>query len=118
MEIIANAVQTVAANQNVYFTDSITSGSVSIQHRAGSGLVTLIGNTCQCRARYRVTFGGNIALPEGGAAGPISLAIAIDGEAVPSSTMTVTPTAVESFFNVFASVFIDVPKGCCITVSV
>lgn len=30
MEIIANAVQTVAANQNVYFTDSITSGSVSI----------------------------------------------------------------------------------------
>jgi hypothetical protein len=32
--------------------------------------------------------------------------------------MTVTPTTVESFFNVFASVFIDVPKGCCMTVSV
>ena len=118
MEIIANALQTVQANQNVYFTDTIVGGGSTFSHRDNSGLVTMYGNTCQCRARYRVTFGGNIALPEGGTAGPISLAIAIDGEAVPSSTMTVTPTVVESFFNVFASVFIDVPKGCCMTVSV
>lgn len=118
MEIIANALQTVQANQNVYFTDTIVGGGNTFSHRDNSGLVTMRGNTCQCRARYRVTFGGNIALPEGGTAGPISLAIAIDGEAVPSSTMTVTPTAVESFFNVFASIFIDVPKGCCMTVSV
>ena len=118
MEIIANALQTVQANQNVYFTDTIVGGGSTFSHRDNSGLVTMRGNTCQCRARYRVTFGGNIALPEGGTAGPISLAIAIDGEAVPSSTMTVTPTAVESFFNVFASVFIDVPKGCCMAVSV
>lgn len=118
MEIIANALQTVQANQNVYFTDTIVGGGSTFSHRDNSGLVTMRGNTCQCRARYRVTFGGNIALPEDGTAGPISLAIAIDGEAVPSSTMTVTPTAVESFFNVFASVFIDVPKGCCMTVSV
>lgn len=118
MEIIANALQTVQANQNVYFTDTIVGGGSTFSHRDNSGLVTMRGNTCQCRARYRVTFGGNIALPEGGTAGPISLAIAIDGEAVPSSTMTVTPTIVESFFNVFASVFIDVPKGCCMTVSV
>lgn len=118
MEIIANALQTVQANQNVYFTDTIVGGGSTFSHRDNSGLVTMRGNTCQCRARYRVTFGGNIALPEGGTAGPISLAIAIDGEAVPSSIMTVTPTAVESFFNVFASVFIDVPKGCCMTVSV
>ena len=118
MEIIANALQTVQANQNVYFTDTIVGGGSTFSHRDNSGLVTMRGNTCQCRARYRVTFGGNIALPEGGTAGPISLAIAIDGEAVPSSTMTVTPTVVESFFNVFASVFIDVPKGCCMTVSI
>ena len=118
MEIIANALQTVQANQNVYFTDTIVGGGSTFSHRDNSGLVTMRGNTCQCRARYRVTFGGNIALPEGGTAGPISLAIAIDGEAIPSSTMTVTPTVVESFFNVFASVFIDVPKGCCMTVSV
>lgn len=118
MEIIANVLQTVPANQNVYFTDTITCGSMSISHRDDSGLITLRGNTNQCRARFKVSFGGNIGLPADGTAGPISLAIAIDGEAVRSTTMTVTPAAVEEFFNVFSAVFVDVPRGCCITVSV
>ena len=118
MEIIANAVQTVAANQNVYFTDSITSGSYSIQHRASIGLVTLIGTTNQCRARFKVTFGGNIGLPADGAAGPISLAIAINGEAIQSTTMIETPTAVSTFSNVFSALFVDVPRGTALTLSV
>ena len=118
MEIIANALQTVPANQNVYFTDTITCGNCAITHRDDSGLVTLRGMTGQCRARFRVSFGANIAVPTGGTVGPISLAIAIDGEAVRSTTMTVTPTVVDAFFNVFSSVFIDVPRGCCVTVSV
>ena len=74
--------------------------------------------TGQCRARFRVSFGANIGLPADGVVGPISLAIAIDGEAVRATTMTVTPAAVEQFFNVYSSVFIDVPRGCCVTVSV
>ena len=118
MEIIANAVQTVSANQNVYFTDTIICGNASIGHRDDSGLVTLRGVTNQCRARFMVTFGGNIAVPTGGTVGPISLAIAINGEAVPATTMIVTPAAVNNFFNVKSSVFIDVPRGCCVTVSV
>jgi hypothetical protein len=65
-----------------------------------------------------VTFGGNIAIPTGGTVGPISLAIAINGEAVPATTMIVTPAAVEQYFNVKSSVFIDVPRGCCLNVSV
>ena len=118
MEIIANALQTVQANQNVYFTDTITCGNCAITHRDDSGLVTLRGMTGQCRARFRVSFGANIAVPTGGTVGPISLAIAIDGEAVRSTTMTVTPTVVDAFFNIFSSVFIDVPRGCCVTISV
>lgn len=118
MEIIANALQTVAANQNVYFTDTITGGSMSISHRSNSGLVNLFGNTNQCRARFKVTFGANIAIPEGETVGPVTLAIAIDGEAVQSTTMIVTPTAVETFFNVFSAIFIDVPRGNVETVSV
>ena len=118
MEIIANALQTVPANQNVYFTDTITCGNCAITHRDDSGLVTLRGMTGQCRARFRVSFGANIAVPTGGTVGPISLAIAIDGEAIRSTTMTVTPTVVDAFFNVFSSVFIDVPRGCCVTISV
>ena len=41
MEIIANALQTVPANQNVYFTDTITCGNCAITHRDDCGLVTL-----------------------------------------------------------------------------
>ena len=118
MEIIAVATQTVAENQNVLFTDSITCGNCSITHRDGSGLVTLRGTTNQCRARYKVTFGGNIAIPTGGTVEAISLALAIDGEALGSSTMIVTPAAVEEYFNVFGAMFVDVPKGCCLTASI
>ena len=118
MEIIATAVQTVAANQNVLFTDTVTNGNCSIAHRIGSGLVTLRGTTAQCRARYKVSFGGNIAIPTGGTVEAIQVALAVDGEGLASSTMIVTPAAVEEYFNVFGAMFIDVPKGCCLTVSI
>lgn len=118
MEIIAVATQTVAENQNVLFTDSITCGNCSITHRNGSGLVTLRGTTNQCRARYKVSFGGNIAIPTGGTVEAIQLALAIDGEALGSSTMIVTPAAVEEYFNVFGAMFVDVPRNCCITASI
>lgn len=118
MEIIYNEAQTVNANQNVYFNNTVIEGNNCISHRTGSGLITLRGITNQCRARYRVNFGGNIAVPTGQTVGAISLAIAIDGEAVPSTTMTVTPAAVENFFNVSSDIFVEVPRGCCVTVSV
>lgn len=118
MEIIANALQTVAENQNVQFTDTVTCGSCSILHRAGSGLVTLKGNTQQCRARYKISFGGNIAIPADGTVEEISLALSIDGEPIGATTMIVTPAAVEEFWNVFSAIFVDVPRGCCLSVSV
>ena len=118
MEIIANAVQTVGANQNVYFTDTIVCGNGCITHRDDSGLVSIKGLTDQRRARYRITFGGNIAVPTGGTIGPISLAIAIDGEPVPATSMIVTPAAVGQFFNVARSIYINVPSGCCSQVSI
>ena len=65
-----------------------------------------------------MTFGGNIAIPEGGTVEPISLALAVEGEAVPSTTMIVTPAAAGDFFNVFSAIYIDVPRGCCVNVSV
>lgn len=118
-EFTATAVQTVAPNQVVLFTDVAVRGNNSIMHREGSGLVSLRGLTCcQPRARFRVSFGGNIAIPTGGTVGPISLAIAIDGEPVASTQMIVTPAAVEEFFNINRDVNIDVPAGCCAQVSV
>ena len=119
MEITANAIQTVAENQNVIFSDTIISGNCSVVHREGSGLITLRGLTnSQCRARFRVTFGANVAVPDGGTVGAISLALAINGEAVATTTMISTPAAVEEFNNVFSSIFLDVPRGCCYQISV
>lgn len=118
MEIIANAVQTVLTNQNVLFTDTVVCGNNSIVHRNGSGLVTLRGTTNQCRARYRVSFGANIAIPTGGTVEAISLALTIEGEPISSTTMIVTPAAVENYFNVYSSIFIDIPQGCCSSVGV
>lgn len=118
MEITANALQTVAANQNVLFTDTVISGNCSIVHREGSGLVTLRGITSQCRARFRATFGANVAIPEGGTVAPIALALALNGEPVATTTMISTPAAVEQFNNVSSSIFLDVPARCCYQLSV
>lgn len=118
MELTANALQTVATNQNVLFTETPVCGSNSIVHREGSGLVTLRGIATQCRARFKVTFGANIAVPTGGTAGPISLAVAINGEPVAATTMISTPEDTADFNNVFTAIYLDVPRGCCSQISV
>ena len=117
-EYTATALQTVAANQNVLFTETPVCGNNSIVHRGGSGIIILRGITSQCRARFKVTFGGNITIPSGGTVGPISITIAINGEPVSSTSMIVTPAAVGQFFNVARSIYIDVPSGCCSQVSI
>ena len=113
------AVQTVAVNQNVLFSETpVGCNRGYVTHREGSGLVTLRGITTQCRARYKVTFGGNIAVPTGGTAGAISVALAVNGEALNSTVATVIPAAVEEYFNVFSTAYIDVDRGCCLSLSV
>lgn len=77
----------------------------------------LRGLTNQCKARFRVSFGGNIAIPTGGTVGAISAALAINGEPLTSAVATVTPAAVENYFNIFVAANVDVPKGCCVTVA-
>lgn len=118
MEITSNAVQTVEQGQDIAFNETAVVPGGCISHRQGSGLVKLRGITNQCRARFLVSYSGNIQIPTGGAVGEISLAIAIDGEALQSAKMIVTPAAVENFFNVSAQAYIDVPKNCCSTVAV
>lgn len=118
MEITANALQTVNAGSNVVFTNTAVSGNCSIMHREGSGLVTLRGITNQRRARFRISFGANIAVPTGGIAGAISLAISVNGEPVSTNQMISTPAAVAEFNNVSRALYLDVPAGCCTQVSV
>lgn len=136
-EYSANAVQTVGANQPIIFTESpVPCNRGLIFHRDESGVFRLAspsviggynagwGWGCSCcnqmpESHYLVSFHANIAVPTGGTVGPISLALAIDGTVDPSSTMIVTPAAVEEYFNVGAGIIVSIPAICrCGSVSV
>lgn len=116
-EFTSTTIQTVAAGQNLPLTETAIKGSNCISHRAGAGNVTLRGLTNQCKALFKVSFGGNIAIPTGGTVGAISVALAVGGEALNGATAIVTPAAVDQYSNVFTAVFVEVPRGCCVTVA-
>ena len=118
MEITGIALQTVAAGEDVAFTETAVNGTKCIVHRQGSGIIKLRGITNQCKARFLVSYSGNIQISTGGTVEAISLAIAVDGEPLQSTRMIVTPAAVENLFNVSAQAYVDVPCGCCSTVAV
>lgn len=117
-EYVAVNAQTVEQNGNVVYSNTPVNGSNCIRHREGSGIITLRGLTNQCRARFFVDFSANIAVPSTGAAGEISLTIAISGEPVPSSKMISTPAAVSQYNNVSSGIYVDVPAGCCVNIAV
>lgn len=116
-EFSNSSIALVSAGQNVPLTETAVNSKPCIVHRAGAGLVTLRGLTNQCRALYKVSYGGNIAIPTGGTVGAITAALAVNGEALNSATAIVTPAAVENYFNVYVSAQVSVPKGCCVTVA-
>lgn len=116
-EFSNSSIALVSAGQNVPLTETAVNSKPCIVHRAGAGLVTLRGLTNQCRALYKVSYGGNIAIPTGGTVEAITAALAVNGEALNSATATVTPAAVENYFNVYVSAQVSVPKGCCVTVA-
>ena len=117
-EYLANALQAVDLNVPIIFDASIPCNRGNVLHEDQTGIFILRGNTCNCFARYQITFNGNIAVPEGGTAGPIAVAITVNGEARPTSRAIVTPAAVEEYNNVTSTALITVPKGCCFTVAV
>ena len=117
-EFTAIALTEVAEGQNILFTETPICPTRGIVHRDGSGIVRVSGNGSQGRARYLVAFSGNIQIPTGGTVGEISVAIAIDGEPVPATSMMVTPAAVDNYFNVHSTVFVEVPRCCCSTISI
>ena len=120
-EFTKNDIQEVQFNQPVILNTSIACNRGYVLHRNESGIVTLRGivnNPTSCFARYQVTFNANIAVPEDGTAGPISVSLAIDGEPVLTSRAIVTPAAVDEYFNVTSTAIITVPRGCCFNVSV
>lgn len=111
-------IQTVSEDQNIILADAICCNRGNVLHSTGSGQITLRGNTNQCFARYRVSFGGNAAIPATGTAQPINIALAINGEASRTALATLTPAAVSEYGNFYIDDLIDVPRGCCVTLAV
>lgn len=113
-----NQVESVALNQAIPFIDSIRCNKGYVFHQNGTGIFVLRGITNNCFARYEVEFTGNVAIPEGGAVTPIATAIVVSGEQRIGSRSIFTPAAVDEYGNVTSRAVIDVPRGCCFTVSV
>ena len=116
-----DTIESVALNNAIPFIDSIPCTKGYIYHSSGSGIFILRGivnNPTSCFARYNVVFTGNIAIPEGGTVTPIATAIVVSGEAREGSRSIYTPAAVDEFGSITSRATIDVPRGCCFTVSV
>lgn len=106
-------------NAPAIFTASIPCTRGYVYHEDETGIFILRGITCgQCFATYRVSFNGNIAIPEGGTAGPIAVAITVNGEPRLTSRAIYTPAAAEDYGNVTSTAIIKVPRGCCFSLSV
>lgn len=116
-----DAVEVVPLNTAIPFVDSIPCNRGYVFHQSGTGIFVLRGivnNPTACFARYEVEFTGNIAIPEGGTITPIATAIVVSGESRDGSRSIFTPAAVDEYGNVTSRAIVDVPKGCCFTVSV
>lgn len=116
-----DAVESVALNTAIPFVDSIPCPRGNVFHQSGTGIFVLRGivsNPCASFARYNVVFTGNIAIPTGGAVTPVATAIVVSGESRTGSRSIFTPAAADEYGNVVSRATIDVPRGCCFTVSV
>ena len=116
-----DAVEAVALNSPIPFIDSIPCNKGYVFHQGGSGIFVLRGvvnNPSCCFARYEIEFTANISIPTEGEITPIATAIVVSGEERIGSRSIYTPAAVDEYGNVTSRATVDVPKGCCFTVSV
>ncbi len=120
-EYVYAAAQEVAYNTPALLNTRIPCNRGLVFHSDGSGLITLTGNSripCDRFVRYDVEYDANIAVPTGGTAGEIDLAIAIGGQAIPISIGASTPTVADAYNHVSGGMTIDVPRTVDYTASV
>jgi len=107
IQAVSAAIQTVEAGGGIVFGSPRIQTGCTVRHEEGSSRFVLLAPGI-----YSVRFGGNIAVPEGGTVGPISVGLSVDGEGVTGSEAIFTPTAVEEYGNVSIDTLVRV-YGCC-----
>ena len=111
--------QVVAEDENVLFLNGNRCCRKGlIIHNDSSGIFRLKGVSNCCKTIYKVQFNANIAVSMGNTVAPISLALVQNGEVLRNAVATVTPTVAEAFFNASFETFVELPCGCCDTISV
>jgi hypothetical protein len=91
-----------------------------ISHNDSSGVFRVKGIN-GCRTIYKVHFNANIAVApaaDGGVLEPITVALTQNGEVLRNALATVTPAAIGDLWNVSLETFIELPCGCCDTITV
>ena len=127
-EYAGSGVQTVQPGGFFVFDTTIVPCEMGlIQHSDGTPIFSVSGwrpngNTCCCNRNkptlYSAELDVNVALSEGATVAPITIAIAVDGVALPISEMDSTPAAVGDFNHVGRKISLPILRNCCQTVAV
>ena len=116
--------QTVAVDENILFLNGDRCCKRGyIIHNNTSGVFRLKGicKNCATRAVYKVNFHANVAVApatDGGVLEPVTLALTQNGETILNTVSTVTPAAIGDLWVINFETLIELPCGCCDTISV
>ena len=116
--------QNVAVNENILFLNGDRCCKKGfIVHNDSSGVFRLKGicKNCATRAIYKVNFHANVAVApadEGGVLEPIVIALSQNGETARNTVSVVTPAAIGDQWVINFETLIELPCGCCDTISV
>ena len=116
--------QTVAVDENILFLNGDRCCKRGyILHNNTSGVFRLKGicKNCATRAVYKVNFHANVAVApaaDGGVLEPVTLALTQNGETMLNTVSTVTPAAIGNLWVINFETLIELPCGCCDTISV
>ena len=116
--------QTVAVDENILFLNGDRCCKRGyILHNNTSGVFRMKGicKNCATRAAYKVNFHANVAVAPaagGGVLGPVTLALTQNGEVMRNTVSVVTPAAIGDLWVINFETLIELPCGCCDTISV
>lgn len=106
IQVSNSTAQTLSPGQSLTFDSALLKSGCAETHRVNSGIVTLRSNC----GIYEVHFTGNVSAPS---ASPVQLAIQLDGETLPETTMYEEITTPGVGQSVAAATLVRTGAGCC-----